>query len=149
MSFRTIATGISLLLMLAACGTAAPAGTTSATGTLLPATSATPAAAATPSAVTSPPASAAGATPPAFVGDPDLAAKFPKQVAGQPVTNVATSKLVDFFTAFSVPQAQVDSSRQALAGVGIDLNAVLLGDANATVDGSSVGIQAVRVPGMD
>ena len=83
------------------------------------------------------------------MGDPDLAAKFPKVVAGQPVTNVTTSKLTDFFSAFSVPQAQVESTRQALAGVGIDLNAVLLGNANATVDGSPVGIQAVRVPGMD
>src|SRR5450759_744123 len=38
---------------------------------------------------------------PSFAGDPELAAKFPKQVDGQPVTSVQTARFIDFMSAFN------------------------------------------------
>ena len=147
MSLRRTTSGFALLLMLSACGTAAPAGSTTPTGT--PASGASPSApAATASAVASPPASAP-ASQGGLVGDPDLAAKFPTQVAGKPVSSVTTAKLVDFMTALSVTPDEVEQTRQSLAAVGIDMNTVLDGSATANVDGSPVSFTAIRVPGQD
>src|SRR5450759_2254122 len=90
---------------------------------------------------------------PSFAGDPELAAKFPKQVDGQPVTNVNTAKFIEFLSAFGgadpSAQAQIDSTRQTLSAIGIDLNTIVFGYGTATVNGSSVGIQALRIPGQD
>ncbi len=93
---------------------------------------------------------------PSFAGDPELAAKFPKQVDGQPVTNVTTARFIDFMSAFDTTpsaaastKAQIDSMRQTLSAIGIDLNTIVFGYGTATVNGSSVGIQALRIPGQD
>lgn len=84
-----------------------------------------------------------------FAGDPALAAKFPKVVDGQPVTNVTTARFVDFLTALGSTQAEIDPIKTAMAAVGIDLNTVIMGSATATVSGSPIGIQAFRIPGKD
>jgi hypothetical protein len=93
---------------------------------------------------------------PSFAGDPELAAKFPKQVDGQPVTNVTTARFSDFFSAFDTTpsaaastKAQLDSLRTIFAGIGLNFDAMVFGSAQATVSGSSVEITAVRVPGQD
>jgi hypothetical protein len=76
-----------------------------------------------------------------------LAAKFPKQVGGQPVTNVTTGKFIDFISALS--PAEIDTDRQKFATIGINLDTVVFGSASATVSGSTVQILALRVPGQD
>ena len=93
---------------------------------------------------------------PSFAGDPELAAKFPKQVDGQPVTNVTTARFIDFISAFvttpsadASTKAEIDAMRQTLSAIGIDLNTIVFGYGTATVNGSSVGIQALRIPGQD
>jgi hypothetical protein len=144
MPLRRIAVGITLVAMLTACSSA-PAGSTPPGGTSAPGASATPPATAAPSAT----APGTSQTPfPSFAGDSDLAAKFPTQVAGQPLTNLTTLKFVDFVRAFSTA-AQIDTTRQTFAALGIDLDTVVFGSATATVNGSPVGIQAFRVPGQD
>jgi hypothetical protein len=137
---------MTVLVMLAACGSTTPAGTTSPTGT--PASGAS-AAASTPSAVTSPPASAPAASQPGFVGDPDLAAKFPTQVAGKPVTGVTTSKVLDFLTAIGTTPDDIEKTKTALSAAGMDINTMLFGNATATVGTSMVNFSALRVPGQD
>src|ERR1700716_2386708 len=140
MTPRRIAAGMSLVVLLAACGTAAPAGSTSPTGT--PASGTLPSSApATASAVASPPGSAP-ASQGGLVGDADLAARFPTQVAGKPLSNVTTAKLVDFMTALGTAPAEIEQTRQSLATVGIDVNTVLYGTATANVDGSPVNFTA-------
>jgi hypothetical protein len=156
MHLRRIAAGITLVMMLAACSSAAPSGSTPPAVTPAPVASATPVpdASATPPAATTPPATATapGASQgpnPSFAGDPELAARFPTQVDGQPVTNVTTARLVDFLRAFNTPEAEIDSDRQKLATIGIDLDTITMGSANATVSGLPVGILAYRLPGQD
>ena len=84
-----------------------------------------------------------------FAGDPVLAAKFPTTVAGSPVTNVTTVKLVDAYRRFGTTAAQITTIGQALSTIGMDINTVVLGSAEATVNGSSVVISAYRIPGQD
>lgn len=143
MSNRMIAAGITLVVMLAACSSSTPAAGTPAAG-----------ASATPQAVATPPASAPATSQgpfvlPSFAGDPDLAAKFPKQVDGKPVGQVTTGKFIDFLRALQSTQAEIDTMSQAFSAVGIDLNAVVIGSANASVGGTPVGIFAFRIPGQD
>jgi hypothetical protein len=116
-----------------------------------------------PAGVSAAPAGASSVAPgasqqpgPSFAGDPELAAKFPKQVDGQPVTNVTTARFSDFFSAFDTTpsaaastKAQLDSLRTIFAGIGLNFDAMVFGSAQATVSGSSVQIVAVRVPGQD
>jgi hypothetical protein len=137
-----IAAGTTLLLLLAACSSSTPAAATPAAG-----------ASATPQAVTTPePTTAASQGPfvmPSFAGDPDLAGKFPKTVAGKPVPAAETARFIDFLRAFNTTQAEIDKISQSFNALGIDLNSVILGSAVATVNGSSVNIFAFRVPGQD
>lgn len=93
---------------------------------------------------------------PSFAGDPELVAKFPKQVDGQPVTNVTTARFIEFMSAFvtspsadASTKAEIDSLRMIFAGIGLNLDTMVFGSAVATVGGSSVGITALRVPGQD
>lgn len=147
MSNRLIAAAITLVVVLAGCSNAAPAG--SAPGAATPAAGAS----ATPQAVTTPAASTATSQGPfvlpSFAGDPDLAAKFPKQVDGKPVGPVTTATLMEFLVALQSTPADLDTMRQAFATIGIDANTIVVGSANATVSGSTVGIFAIRVPGQD
>jgi hypothetical protein len=146
MPSRIIAAGSTLLLLIAACSSAAPAASNPAAATSAAGTSATP------GAVATPPASAASQGPfvmPSFAGDPDLAARYPKIVAGNPVTQVTTLKLIDFLHAFNSTQAEIDTMSQSFATIGMDLNSVILGSGIATVDGSTVDIFAYKIPGQD
>lgn len=146
MHLRRIAAGFTLVVMLAACSSAAPAGSTP------PAVTPAPTASGTSPAVTTAPATAPGTSQqpgPSFAGDPELEARFPSQVGGQPVTNVMTARLVDFLRALSTSQAEIDTMRRTFLTIGIDLDTVVMGSANATVSGSLVGILAFRVPGQD
>jgi hypothetical protein len=85
-----------------------------------------------------------------------LAAKFPAQVDGQPVTNITTARFIDFMSAFNTTPsaaastlAEIDSLRTIFAGIGLNLDSMVFGSATATVSGSSVQILALRVPGQD
>jgi hypothetical protein len=146
MSLRTIAVGASLMAVLMACSSA-PANSTPTPGATAGAT-ATPQA---PVATATPETTVPGATPPfpSFASDPDLARQFPTQVAGQPVTDVTTVVFVDFLAGFGTTEAELETSRLAFAALGFDLDKVVFGAAQATVDGSSVSFQAFRVPGQD
>lgn len=82
--------------------------------------------------------------------DPTLAAQFPTQVGGQPVTNVTTSRYMDFLVAFdSDHPEQIQAFQAAMQGIGVDPNAVSLGGADTTVSDNGVTITAIRTPGVD
>ncbi len=81
--------------------------------------------------------------------DPDLAAKFPKTVDGQPVTSVQTFRFMEILAAFQTPQAQIDQFIAFANQAGIDPNSITFGTAQCTVGGSSESIQARRSPGGD
>src|SRR5690349_15377043 len=59
---------------------------------------------------------------PSFNPDNDLAAKFPKTIDGQPVTNVQTYLFVDLLGFGGGNQDKIQQLAQSLAGFGIDLN---------------------------
>lgn len=81
--------------------------------------------------------------------DPDLAAKFPKTIDGQPVTNVQTFRFMEILAAFQTPQAQIDQFVAFANQAGIDPNSITFGTAQCTVAGSTESIQAIRSPGGD
>ena len=87
--------------------------------------------------------------PSSLVGDPDLAAKFPKEVAGKPVTNVTTGRMVDFFAALQTSQDQIDKMRADMTAIGVNLDTLIVGFGQATVGTSMVQIEATRAPGVD
>lgn len=145
MSPRTIALAIIAVAMLAACSSA-PAGSTPPGATQAPVATGTPQATGTPS--TTVPGTSPGGLP-SFASDPDLAARFPTQVGGQPVTDVTTVLFLEFLHAFGTTDAQIAASREAFTALGIDLDKVVFGSAQASVNGSSVSFQAFRVPGQD
>jgi hypothetical protein len=78
--------------------------------------------------------------------DPELAAKFPKTIDGQPVT-VSTFRFAEFMA--TLPSASVDQFKAFATQAGIDVNAITFGLAQASVGGSTVSIQAIRSPGGD
>jgi len=112
---------------------------------------ATPTAVVTPEPTAAPTSTTPGASfpIPSFAGDPELAAKFPTQVAGQPVTTPQTARFIDFLGAFQTSAAEIDTIRQTLAAIGANLDTLTFGTATATVNGSSVSITALRTPGQD
>ena len=144
MPIRRIVTSVALMVVVAGCGSSA----TSAPGAATAPATAGPTVATIATAPPSP-ASTGGLVLPSFVGDPDLAAKFPKEVAGKPVTNVTTARMVDFFVAFQAPQAEIDKTRADLAAIGVNIDTLIIGLGQATVGTSMVQIQATRAPGMD
>ena len=82
--------------------------------------------------------------------DPALAARFPTQVAGQPVTNVETVRFMDFLTLLgSDDQTKLTTFTQALTSIGVDPNTLTEGTATATVNGNSVYFEAIHMPGAD
>ncbi|HEY5520883.1 MAG TPA: hypothetical protein VIK08_09500 [Candidatus Limnocylindrales bacterium] len=82
--------------------------------------------------------------------DPALAARFPTQVAGQPVTNVQTVRFMDFLTLLgSDDQTTLTAFTQALTSIGVDPNTLTEGTATATVNGNSVQFEAIHMPGAD
>jgi hypothetical protein len=85
--------------------------------------------------------------------DPTLAAKFPTQVGGQPVTDIQTVNFISFFQAFSEGDAYATARLQAFVGLlgsnGIDASQLSFGSGRATVNGDSVEVQAFRTPGSD
>jgi hypothetical protein len=86
---------------------------------------------------------------PSFAPDNDLAAKFPKTIDGQPVTNLQTYLFVDLLGFGGQNQAQIQQLSQSLAGFGIDLSKLSGGSANASIGGEDVQLQALRAPGGD
>jgi hypothetical protein len=86
---------------------------------------------------------------PSFNPDNDLAAKFPKTIDGQPVTNVQTYLFVDLLGFGGGNQDKIQQLAQSLAAFGIDLNKLSGGSADATIGGESVQLQALRAPGAD
>jgi len=82
--------------------------------------------------------------------DPALAARFPTQVAGQPVTDVTTYRFMDLLNEWNSSQpAQLAMFTQAMSGIGVDPNTLTGGNGTATVDGSTVSISAIHTPGVD
>lgn len=82
--------------------------------------------------------------------DPALAAVFPTQVDGQPVTNVQTFRFMDFLTLLgSSDPAQATAFTQAMASIGVDPNTLTEGTGTASVSGSDVQFEAIHTPGVD
>ena len=84
--------------------------------------------------------------------DPDLAAKFPTQVGGEPVTNVETVNFMEFFTAFgglgdAYAQAHMQALVALLSSNGIDATKLSFGRGDTQINGDTVRIQAFRTPG--
>jgi len=81
-----------------------------------------------------------------FSSDPELEALFPATVGGQPVTDVESFRWVEFLCMFG-GQTMVD---QMTATIDSPLNfaALSMATANATVDGDSVQLTAIRFPGQ-
>ena len=98
MPIRRIVTSVALMAVLASCGSSA----TSAPGAATSPASAAPTGAAIASSQPSA-AATAGSVPSSVIADPDLAGKFPKEIAGKPVTNVTTGRMVDFFVSLQTP----------------------------------------------
>jgi hypothetical protein len=86
---------------------------------------------------------------PSFAPDDELAAKFPKTVDGQPVTNLQTYFFVDLLGFGGQNPERMQQLAQSLAGFGIDLNTLSGGSVSATVGGEEVQLQAIRAPGGD
>jgi hypothetical protein len=148
MPIRRIITCVALIALVAGCGSSATSAPGAATAPAASAASGAPTAAAI--ASTQPSAAATGGLVlPSFAGDPDLAAKFPKEVAGKPVTNVTTARMVDFFAAFQTPQDQIDKTRADMTAIGVNIDSLVVGFGQATVGTSTVQIQATRAPGVD
>ena len=82
--------------------------------------------------------------------DPTLAAEFPTQVSGQPVTNVETSRYMDLLNLLASDHPeQIQGFQAAMQGIGVDPNAVSLGTADTTANGDDIKITAIRTPGVD
>jgi len=132
----TLALATAVLALLTACGGApAPAGSTP------PAPVVTP-----PTVVVTPPP---GAFPTGIAGDPELAAQFPTEVDGKPVTDLLVIRFVDYARSFGMEAAKIEAIRGAFANVGVDLEWVVYAHANASVFDGFVGILALRIPGQD
>jgi hypothetical protein len=142
MTAQRIAIGLTLVLTLTACSSSPASSTPAAT----PIATATATAAALPTAAP-PIATTAGQTAgPTFADDPVLAAMFPTQVGGQPVT-VNTGLLIDFMKALGATEADIDPIRQVLTPIGITLDTVTFGVGTVTLNGSVVSWQALRLAG--
>jgi hypothetical protein len=79
--------------------------------------------------------------------DAELEARFPTQVDGQPVTNVQSGRLIETLCLIG-GQSGVDRLRTQ-APSNIDVMNLVIGSAEATVDGEQVRLTAFRVPGRD
>ena len=147
MPVRRIVTSVALMAVVAGCGssaTSAPGATSAPAIGRLCRPDGRAIATAQPSA-----AATAGSVSSSLVGDPDLAAKFPKEVAGKPVTNVTTGRMVDFFAALQTSQDQIDKMRADMTAIGVNLDTLIVGFGQATVGTSTVQIEATRAPGVD
>jgi hypothetical protein len=80
--------------------------------------------------------------------DPELAARFPQQIDGQPVERIQTVRFLDFATALGTDQEGLQRFVQILASAGIDANAVTFGTGRATVNDDDVDFSAFRAPGV-
>jgi hypothetical protein len=147
MPIRRIVTSVALMAVIAGCGSAA----TAAPGATSAPASAASAAPTTAAIATAQPSAAATGGPVAssLIGDPDLAAKFPKEIAGKPVTNITTGRMVDFFAALQTSQDQIDKMRADMTAIGVNLDTLIVGFGQATVGTSTVQIEATRAPGVD
>jgi len=82
--------------------------------------------------------------------DPALAARFPAQVGGQPVTGVQTFRFMDFLTLFgSADPTRTSEFTQAMTSIGVDPNTLTEGEATASVNGNDVQFSAIHTVGVD
>jgi hypothetical protein len=115
--------------------------------TLAPPTDAAPTATAAASPDAAPTFSIPSVALPSFAPDNELAARFPTEIDGQPVTDVTTVLWMEFLLSFAPEQAQ--QFRSAMSSVGIDADRMSFGSATATVDDETVQLQALRTAGAD
>jgi hypothetical protein len=141
---RIGATALATIMVLTACSSS-PAGTAGPGATGTPRAASTPA---TPSG-TQPPLTIPSIPIPSFSSDTDLAARFPTVIDGQPVSAPQTVKFGEFLQLLAQQPAQITAFEARLAEVGLDINTISYGSANATVDDETVQIQALRTAGAD
>lgn len=83
--------------------------------------------------------------------DPELAAKFPQQIGGQPVTDVQTVNFITFMQAFAGDDPEEATKLQAFVQLlnnnGINPATLAFASGKATINDSDVEIQAFRTPG--
>ena len=87
--------------------------------------------------------------PPSLTPDPVLAAKFPATIDGQPVTGVQTGLYSDILQQFSSSSEELQKATAMFASIGIDFSRMSFGAATATVDGTTVALEALRTPDTD
>ena len=80
-----------------------------------------------------------------LTGDPTLEAEFPTELDGESVTDVSSARWIEALCSMG-GQASVDAAARNLPP-GLDLSAMSVGSAAATVDGKPVTIVAFRLPG--
>jgi hypothetical protein len=138
--------GILLLsLIVVACG-GAPASTP---GTPTGAATATPEGTSGPTGnecVGVPTLNLGNAEEPQFTGDPELEALFPAQIGGEPVTDIRSYRMVEFFC-YIGGQALVDQMRANL-DTPLDLATMSVANGEVTLDGATVELSAIRLPGQ-
>jgi hypothetical protein len=82
-----------------------------------------------------------------FPPDSALLAKYPQQVAGQPITDPVALSFLSVLCGGG--QTAVDAAKQGASFLGVDISTMSFGSFTATVNGSSVTVQAMRTPGQD
>jgi hypothetical protein len=103
---------------------------------------------ATPAAVASGSSDCTGFTPGASLpADAALLAKFPQQVGGQPISNPVAYSLAPFLCQGG--QTGLDAAKGIAALLGFDPTTMSVGTFDATVNGTTQSVQAMRTPNQD
>jgi hypothetical protein len=146
---RTVLSVLVVGVALGACTSGGPAASTGASATTAApgpsVVSASPAPASPQAGQTSTNASAPPTT--SSGADPVLAAKFPKTIDRQPITNVRTFRFLELMSAIGTPKTTVDQFTAACTQAGVDPGALTFATAEVTVNGLPQVIQALRIPG--
>ena len=139
-------TGATIVVMLAAACGGAPAGTLAPGATPAPG-GVTPAPVPVGNLCAGIPTFSLQTPQPVIPDDPQLNAKFPTQIDGQPVTNVSSTNYLHSTCYYS--GASEDLARFLAIFPPASVPLISTGTADATVDGEEVQIDALRIPGTD
>jgi hypothetical protein len=81
------------------------------------------------------------------VPDTTLEAAFPDQIDGQPVTDLTSFNMLSFYQDWGTAQEKIDAFIAAMQSIGVNPASVSIGSASATVGGTAVTLEALRVAG--
>ena len=90
----------------------------------------------------------AASAQPSMPSDTSLLSEFPQQVAGQPISNASAVPFLAFLCSFS-GQVALDQMRQSSSILGVDITNMSFGDFEATINGNTIKVTALRTPNQD